>query len=244
MAMKGKLRNQSSNKRKKKMNPLTQLKKNRGERAGTYKMKKNRSILMAALVSAVLLSVTAGALPVYGQAQAVRWDIIHFDPTTTPPTISAGGVAFASAISGSAPSGLKIEFTGSGTFVAPASGGTSGAVTGGGTWQTFSDCPATCVSTGSGTYQVTRLASWNFANFQSGSLIDLIDDGTRANGNAVLRIHYSDGSNGILGIGCHGPGAPEGIEEGIIATKGFVTYWTGEVPVPGVDADRTNFHVR
>ncbi|HEU5236826.1 MAG TPA: hypothetical protein VFU37_06780, partial [Pyrinomonadaceae bacterium] len=63
MAKKGKLRNQSSNKRKKKMNPLTQLKKNRGERAGTYKMKKNRSILMAALVSAVLLSMTAGALP-------------------------------------------------------------------------------------------------------------------------------------------------------------------------------------
>jgi hypothetical protein len=38
--------------------------------------------------------------------------------------------------------------------------------------------------------------------------------------------------------------APDGIEEGIIATKGFVTYWTGEVPVPGVDENRTIFHVR
>jgi hypothetical protein len=237
MAMEGKLRNQSSNKRKEKMNPLTQFKKNSGERAETYKMKKNRSILMAALVSAVLLSMTAGALPVYGQAQAVRWDIIHFDPTTTPPTLSAGGVAFASA---SNPNSLTIQLTGSGTFVAPAGGGTSAAVTGGGTWETFSDG----TSTGSGTYRVTRLASWNFANLQSGSLIDLIDDGTRANGNAVLRIDYSDGSNGILGVGCHGPGAPDGIEEGVIATKAFVTYWTGQPPVPGVDADRTLFHVR
>ena len=228
------------------MNPLTPLKKNRSERGETYKWKKNRSIRMAALASAVLLSMTAGALPVYGQAQAVRWDIIHFDSTTTPPTVSAGGVAFASAISGSAPSGLKIEFTGSGTFVAPASGGTSGAVTGGGTWETFSDCLTTCVSTGSGTYQVTKLLNWEFANFATpGAVIDLIGDtNERANGTAVLRIEYSDGSHGTLGVGCHGPGAPDGIEEGIIATKGFVTYWTGEVPVPGVDANRTLFHVR
>jgi hypothetical protein len=179
------------------------------------------------------------------EADHVRWDIISLDTSTTPPTISPGGVAFASAISGSAPSGLKIEFTGSGTFVAPASGGPSGAVTGGGTWETFSDCLTTCVSTGSGTYQVTKLVSWEFANLQTGTLIDLIGDiHEAANGTAVLRIEYSDGSQGTLGVGCHGPGAPDGIEEGIIATKGFVTYWTGEVPVPGVDENRTIFHVR
>ena len=34
-----------------------------------------------------------------------------------------------------------------------------------------------------------------------------------------------------------------GIEEGVIATKGYVTYWTGQVPVGGVDANRTVFHV-
>ena len=74
-------------------------------------------------------------------------------------------------------------------------------------------------------------------------LIDLIDDGTGANGNAVLRIQYSDGSAGILGIGCHGPGAVGGIKEGVIATKSFVTYWTGQAPVAGVDANRTSFHL-
>jgi len=71
----------------------------------------------------------------------------------------------------------------------------------------------------------------------------MIDDGERSNGNAVLRIQYSDGSGGILGIGCHGPGAPDGIEEGVIATKNFVTYWTGQAPVAGVDANRTTFHL-
>ncbi len=169
-----------------------------------------------------------------GKADHVRWDIISVDIPIT--TVSPGGVAFASA-----DANLKIKLTGSGTFVAPASGGTSDAVSGGGTWETFNGA----VSTGSGTYQVTGLASWQFANFQSPGLIDHIGNtNERANGNAVLRIEYSDGSLGTLGIGCHGPGAPAGIQEGVIATKSFMTFWTREAPLPTVDADRTIFHVR
>jgi hypothetical protein len=98
--------------------------------------------------------------------------------------------------------------------------------------------------TASGTYLVKELVSWQFANFQTASFIDLIDDGTRSNGNAVLRIEYSDGSAGILAVGCHGPGAPAGIQEGVIVTKNFMTYWDGQAPVPGIDADRTNFHLK
>ena len=196
---------------------------------------------LAFLVLAALLSTdTAIATPGIAGADHVRWDIINLDTSTTPPTISPGGVAFASAITGSVPSGLKIRFMGSGTFVAPASGKTSSGVTGGGTWETFSGA----VSTGSGTYEVTKLVSWELANFQTGTFIDMIGDtNERANGAAVLRIEYSDGSHGTLGVGCHGPGAPAGIEEGIIATKGFVTYWTGEVPATGVNKNRTIFHV-
>jgi hypothetical protein len=168
----------------------------------------------------------------------VRWDIISLDTTTTPPTLRPGGVAFAST---DADVNLKIRLTGAGTFVARASGRPSKAVTGGGTWETFD---AGGVSTGSGTYQVTGLASWEFANLQTGAFIDLIGDtNERANGNAILRIAYSDGSHGTLGVGCHGPGAPDGIQEGVIATKGFVTYWTREAPVDGVDKNRTIFHV-
>jgi hypothetical protein len=164
----------------------------------------------------------------------IRWDIpsiINFAPLT----IEAGGVAFALA-----PNDLTIKFTGSGTFVAPASGGASGAVTGGGTWETFSGG----VSTGSGTYTVTGFTSWEFANFQAPGAVDLIGDtNERANGNALLRIEYSDGSLGTLGVGCHGPGAPDGIVEGVIATKDYVTYWSAEAPAPGVDKNRTLFHV-
>jgi hypothetical protein len=193
-------------------------------------------ILVSGVVSlAVLLSMIAGLPAVQGQASFVRWDIISFDPTTTPNTFRPGGVAFAAA-----PDTLMIKLTGSGTFVAPASGGTSSGATGGGTWETFTGA----TSTGSGKYQVTELISWQFANFAAGPAIDLIDDGTRANGNSVLRIVYDDGSEGVLGVGCRGASPHPGILEGVIATKGLVTYWNAQKPVPGVNANRTLFHVR
>src|SRR2546425_10363727 len=110
------------------------------------------------LLAALVLLFSSSAAFGKGKADHVRWDIISVDFTTTPATLSPGGVAFASV----ADTNLKIKLTGKGTFVAPASGGTSSAVTGGGTWETFNGS----MSTGSGTYQVTKLASWELANFQ------------------------------------------------------------------------------
>jgi hypothetical protein len=189
----------------------------------------------AAASVAMLLAITVGVHVLHAQAQHVRWDIISVDIPIT--TVSPGGVASAFARN---PSTMKITLTGSGTFVSPASGGPSGAVTGGGTWETLEGA----TSTGSGTYVVTRLVLWEFANLQLPGLIDLIaDTNTRANGTAVLLIEYSDGSRGMLGIGCHGPGAPNGIIEGVIATKGYVTYWDAEAPPPTENRDRTIFHI-
>jgi hypothetical protein len=198
-----------------------------------------RRALALAAVSLAALFLAALLLPVArAAADHVRWDIIHFNPATTPlPTISAGGFAIASARN---PSTLSIKLTGSGTFVGPASGGTSGAATGGGTWETFSDT----TSTGSGTYEVVELINWTFSNLQPPVLTDLIDEGARANGVAVVRIRYSDGSEGVLGIGCHGPGAPDGTVEGVIVSKGHVTYWDAQAPVADVDANRTVFHIK
>jgi len=192
--------------------------------------------LVPLIAALVLVSAIFGAAGASARSAAhVRWDIISLSVNGSTLTVSPGGVAFAVA-----PQNLSIKLTGSGTFVAPASGGASGAVTGGGTWETFEGG----VSTGNGTYRVTKLADWEFANFQAPGLIDLIGDtNERANGNAVLRIEYSDGSQGTLGIGCHGPGAPDGIVEGVIATKGYVTYWAAQPPAPNVDANRTIFHV-
>src|SRR2546422_955726 len=133
-------------------------------------------ILVSAVVFfAVLLSMIIGLPAIQASADHVRWDIIHLNPATTPPTVTAGGVAFASARN---PGSLSIMLTGSGTFVGPASGGTSSSVTGGGTWETFSGT----TSTGSGTYEVVGLANWTFSNLQPPVLIDLIDDGAAANG--------------------------------------------------------------
>jgi hypothetical protein len=188
-------------------------------------------VALALLVSCAWLLAGTGGNSGSG-ADNVRWDIINADFTTSPPTLSAGGVA-----SATADAHRMMTLTGSGTFVAPASGGISGAVTGGGTWETFLDG----VSTGTGTYVVTKLASWQFSNFQTPNPNDLIDDGKATSGNTVLRIQYSDGSEGILGVGCSA-GTP-GIQEGVIATKGFVTYWSRVAPSPTVPGF-TLFHVR
>jgi len=186
----------------------------------------------------LLVGIMATVPVAFSQAKHVRWDIISVD-FTTPLTLNPGG--FADAI---APhNGGKIRLTGSGTLVAPAGrGGGSNATTGGGTWETFNSAN---VSTGSGTYVVRELVRFELASFQTGPIIDNIGDpAERANGWAYLRIEYNDGSHGVLGVFCHGPGAPDGIAEGINATKGFVTYTEVQGPAPLVDANRTVFHVR
>jgi len=187
----------------------------------------------------IVLATLAAAAP--GPAQHVRWDIISLVGGNLPGPINSGGYADAKA-----PDNTYIRLTGSGTFVAPGGGnGGSGAATGGGTWKTYSGTPSPATLTASGTYEVTELASWEFANFQAEvGFIDNIDEGRRANGTAVLKITFSDGSQGVLTVGCHGPGAPPGIFEGIATTKGYKTYYDVQPPQGGVDANRTIFHVR
>ncbi len=185
---------------------------------------------VVALGAVLMLLTTFASAASSGGAQHVRWDIIS--TTGIPPgPLNPGGHA-----SAMAPDGDTITLTGSGHFVAPASGGGDGAVDGGGTWST---------SGGSGTYQVTALVSWERANDQANvGFVDNIDEGTRTNGTAVLKIAFSDGSSGVLTVGCHGPGAPPGIFEGIATTKAYKTYYNVPAPAPGVDAGRTIFHVR
>jgi len=189
---------------------------------------------VSAIALASLLMATGTAA--YGQAAHMRWDIISLGGSPT--CASAGGIASAIAQDGS-----MIVLHGSGTFVAPAGGGgEASAVTGGGDWETFD---ASSNSTGSGTYSVTGLVRWEEA---AGTLPICDNIGNVADvrsGLAVLRIGYSDGSRGVLVVSCHLPvGAPDTIFEGVRASKGYVDYWNGTAPVPGVDANRTNFHVQ
>jgi hypothetical protein len=199
---------------------------------------KKRGLLgVVVLAFAAVLPLSAAA----GGAHHVRWDIVSVSPIPIAPpppvTFNPGGVA-----SAQTPEGESITLTGSGTFIAPAGGnGGSNAVTGGGTWTTSTG--------GSGTYEVKELVAWEFATPQSlliGGLpvTDNTGDTTeRANGVAVLRIEFSDGQSGVLTVGCHGPGAPAGIFEGIATTKGYKTYYNVPAPLGNVNAGRTLFHV-
>jgi len=186
------------------------------------------------LACGVLLPLLAGgSVSAQGEEDKVtiRWDLISVDFSTTPPTTREGGIASARAVDGS-----KMTLTGRGSFNSfdPIE------VTGGGHWQLF-DPDGKLVD--SGRYHVTNLVSFLEAPGRTGT-IDLIGDreDSRA-GLALLRIRYSDGSRGTLVVSCHLQGTPDNVFEGITVSKGFVDYWNREPDVPGVDANRTLFHV-
>ena len=201
-----------------------------------------RFLLMSASAAAVLaaaLGIGASGVRADG-ADYVRWDIINitvpFSPTPPITTISSGGVAFALA-----DANLKIQFTGSGTFIAPTSRGESSAVTGGGTWETFDKAGT---STGKGTYRVRELVRFDLAPGTAPLPNDNI--GPLANERAgllVLRISYSDGSGGVLVVSCHLVGTPTTVIEGVTISKGFVGFLGELPPAPPGNANRTSFHL-
>jgi hypothetical protein len=196
----------------------------------------------------VLLAVSQARADNNENESVFCWDLIHISSFSPNTVVFAGGHDSARA-NDCVPAGSfncsKITLTGSGTFEL----GDPENVTGGGTWETFDNTGA---STGSGTYNVERLIRFDVApDTQTNIVIDHIGDGTltdNRSGLAFLSIEYSDGSSGVLVVSCHlnsgpGPPAPTMIFERISASQGFVDYWNREAPVPGVDGDRTLFHI-
>ncbi|PYO91112.1 MAG: hypothetical protein DMD66_00660 [Gemmatimonadetes bacterium] len=163
----------------------------------------------------------------------MRWDIVSINFATG--TASAGGIASARANDNS-----KITLTGSGMF--RSNPGNPQDVTGGGTWRTFD---ASGGSTGTGSYTVTGLVSFTVAPGTFPLPHDNIGNSADAgSGLLVVRIAYSDGSDGSLVVSCHFVGTPDAVFEGVTASKGFVDYWNREAPpAPPGDANRTAFHV-
>ena len=174
-----------------------------------------------------------------GGATHFSWDLIHLFGSFGN-TISAGGFDSAGAADGS-----QITLTGSGTFLSTPGHGEAQAADGGGTWETFD---STGVSTGSGTYTVTGLVSFENAGpngVPPPTLIDTIGSYLDARGGLlVLRVLYSDGEQGVLTVSCHGPvNVPNTVFEGITTTKGIVGYVDRGKPAAGADGNRTIFHV-
>ncbi len=187
--------------------------------------------------SAMLASRPTGLSPDFSASASnhhVRWDIIDVNFATG--TLSAGGVASARANLDLS----KITLTGSGTF--RSNPGNPQDVTGGGTWQTFD---ASGGATGSGSYRVTGFVSFTLAPGTPPLPHDNIGNLADARGGLlVVRIAYSDGSEGTLVVSCHIVGTPDAVFEGVTASKGFVEYWNREAPpAPPGNANRTTFHV-
>ena len=131
----------------------------------------------------------------------------------------------------------EITLTGTGTFVAPASGGGSKAVTGGGKWTI--DTPSA-----SGTYEVMGLVRFDEGpgTLVGSGLTDTIGDIEDASaGLAVLTIQYSDGDRGILVISCNFTG--DLVFEGVTASKGSADYWNREAAEFSPGENLTEFHI-
>lgn len=191
-----------------------------------------RRILKSAVGLGVLGAV--GRIPVVragGSNAEYRWDIVNVFGGC----IEAGGHA-----SSKSRDGARITVTGSGTF--RDNPGNSQDVTGGGEWTITA---GTATPAGSGTYEVTRFISFDLPPGRlpptdKDCIGDLED--ARA-GRLTVAIAYSDGSKGVLEVGCRLAGTPPSVMEGITATKGFVTFWNHEEPTRGVEGNRTIFHL-
>jgi hypothetical protein len=164
-----------------------------------------------------------------------RWDLVKLG-LPGPVCVTEGGAASSRALDGA-----RITLTGSGTFRDGRE--CSRKVTGGGTW-TITPGTAPTPLAGSGTYSVVEFVSWTPA---PGTLpvADCIGDAADVRaGRLTLTIRFSDGSEGVLEIGCRLPaGSPDEIMEGITVTKGFTTFWNHEEPVAGAEGNRTLFHM-
>jgi hypothetical protein len=151
----------------------------------------------------------------------IRWDTAKVD--TSAGTVSAGGKA-----SAKSPDGSKITIVGTGTFPTGPDGSTD--VIGGGSWKTFDPDGN---QTGSGSFQVTRILSWEVAPGSPPPLTNQIEGAPNARaGLAVLRISYSNGKSGILVVSCRLVGSSAMMPEGINATSGFVNFFDVQPP-PG-----------
>jgi hypothetical protein len=175
----------------------------------------------------------------------VKWDIFQYEdfapPCCAPPfTIAPGGISTSQATSypaQGAGDNSTITLTGSGTFKL-----NSGAdVTGGGTWKTVN---GTTGEVKAGTYQVTSLVFFELGAGTLAGVPGITDEtGNLADsvaGLAVLRVHYSDGEDGMLVVSCTIAGPPAVIE-GTTATKGVVDY--SNPLIPDITTANTLFHI-
>ncbi len=194
-------------------------------------MKSSFKFLVLSTLVLVVLFASGNMIPnVAGAAPTIGWDTISVTVVNGTLTLNPGGSDYALANDLT-----TIQISGSGTF------GGGVAPTGGGTWATSGPS-----GTASGTFTVTGLVKFTVApgSLPPGVVDNISDPADARSGLVILNVKYSDGSRGTLTVSCTLPvGTPSGVFEGITATKGFVDFHDRLPPVPGVDANRTQFHI-
>jgi len=194
-------------------------------------MKSSFKFLVLSTLVLVVLFASGNMIPnVAGAAPTIGWDTISVTVVNGTLTLNPGGSDYALANDLT-----TIQVSGSGTF------GGGVAPTGGGTWATSGPS-----GTASGTFTVTGLVKFTEApgSLPPGVVDNISDPADARSGLVILNVKYSDGSRGTLTVSCTLPvGTPSGVFEGITATKGFVDFHDRLPPVPGVDANRTQFHI-
>lgn len=193
-----------------------------------------RQVLKGAVglgVAGAVLGPAAAAAFAGGDNGLYRWDIVNLG-FPGPLCAEEGGWASSKALDGA-----RISVSGSGTF--RDGPGNSQNVTGGGDYVITA---GTATPAQAGTYEVDRFVGFVLApgTIPVPDCIGSVAD-TRA-GRLTVSIVFSDGSEGVLELGCRLAGSPASVMEGITATKGVVTFWNHEEPAAGVDGNRTLFH--
>lgn len=191
-----------------------------------------RRILQGALGVGALGALAGPSVALAGAgSHEYRWDIVNVFGGCD----EAGGRG-----SSKARDGARITVSGSGTF--RDNPGNPQDVTGGGDWEITA---GTATPAGKGTYEVTRFISFDLPpGTATGGGSDCIGDPeARRPGRLTVAIAFDDGSEGVLEVGCRLIGTPRSVMEGITATKGYVTFWNHEEPTPGVEGNRTLFHL-
>ncbi|MCA1701852.1 MAG: hypothetical protein LC808_00690 [Actinobacteria bacterium] len=177
------------------------------------------------------LGAPAAAFASHGR---VRWDL----PNVFTPCPTRGGQASAKTVDGA-----TITMRGHGKFPNVRNHCTKD-VTGRGTWEITPGTATEGCFSGCGTFRVTELLRWVPAPGEFPFTCDDVGpiEGARA-GLAMMRVRYSNGWNGVLTVSCHLVGSPDCIFEGITASMGYEDFTFPEPPAPGVEGNRTIFHL-
>lgn len=103
--------------------------------------------------------------------------------------------------------------------------------------------PLSLLITGGIVYAAHATVRWDIVSINFGAGTISAGGIVLARGLWYIGSHTRTEAKGLSVVSCSLVATPDSVGDGITATKGSVNFWNREAPVPGVDADRTLFHI-